>query len=97
MCRKNPWAYLTMLLAVAGCAAPPKDAAWPPRRPLGGDIAAYVPPQKPPADPTPPEFQEPTGVVDLRTAWSAALISQTMSCRVSPAACVGMLTSQTTS
>ncbi len=74
MCRKNPWAYLTMLLAVAGCAAPPKDAAWPPRRPLGGDIAAYVPPQKPPADPTPPEFQEPTGVVDLRTAWSAALM-----------------------
>ncbi len=66
---------VALLSALAACATPLPEAAWPKPRPLGSDLAAYRAPGEDAQVESPaPEVPEPTGVLSLRGALSAALL-----------------------
>lgn len=67
---------IIVLLFLVGCAAHKTDGVRPDPRPLGKDIATYHPPYKPSKDAvvSPPQLEEPSGVISLRQALSLALM-----------------------
>jgi cobalt-zinc-cadmium efflux system outer membrane protein len=67
---------IIVLLFLVGCAAHKTDGVRPDPRPLGKDIETYHPPYKPSKDVvvSPPQLEEPSGVISLRQALSLALM-----------------------
>ena len=70
--------FFIILLAAAsiGCSAHNADRDWPETSSLGKDISTYHPPYKPSKDAvvSPPQLEEPSGVISLRQALSLALM-----------------------
>ncbi len=66
---------VALLAALTACATQPPEAAWPGPLPLGSDLATYRAPGEDLAEESPrPEVPDPTGVLSLREALSAALL-----------------------